>query len=666
MTATLENVRTGSGYAFPLGATRSTVGVNFSLFCRHARKVVLGLFLPEEKAPYLEITLHPQSNRTGDIWHILVTAIPEGALYAYKIDNSDTWVIDPYAQGISTTNEWSPDKDYQPLGWVPVVQKFDWQNARRPNIPLKDLVIYEMHVRGFTQHPSSLVQYPGTFLGVIEKIPYLVELGVNAVELMPVFEFNEAEYSPLHPTREKLPNYWGYSTVNFFSPMQRYATSSSPAQAIQEFKQMVHELHRHGIEVILDVVYNHTSEGNEKGPDYCYKSLDEDIYYLKGDDGKFANYSGCGNTFNGNHPICWELILQSLRYWYSEMQVDGFRFDLASIHTRDIHGIPLANPPLIQAITEDPILSKCKLIAEPWDAVGLYQVGNFTTSKRWSEWNGVYRDSVRQFMRGEGQVGDFATRLAGSNDLYARRGPLASLNFITSHDGFSLRDLVSYDVKHNADNGEENRDGNPRNESWNCGVEGPTEDPQILALRERQMRNFHLALMLSQGVPMLTMGDEYGQTRLGNNNPWCQDNELNWFLWNRFQNDFFRFNAKLIHFRKSYAPLRKGSFLNNEDIIWHSEKAEVQDWSPKCNLLAFTLIDPKGMQDLYAVFNTSNHPKTVQIPSPREGMFWSLLIDTAAASPHDIYDVGQAPLMEKESLELLPYSALVLVSSVSS
>lgn len=665
------------GSPYPLGATLFPNGFNFALATFHATTVSLCLIRQGETVPFAEFPLDPHLNCTGDVWHILVAEIPESTGYAYRIDGNDTLTLDPYAKGVCSTNIWRspplppPDTthvpDYHPIGWIPQTISFDWQGDKHPNIPLDKLVIYEMHVRGFTNHPSSKVEHPGTFLGLIEKIPHLIELGINAVEFLPLFEFNEFEYLKANPlTGVRLHNYWGYSTVNFFSPMLRYSTSPDPGVAIQEFKLMVRELHRHGIEVILDVVYNHTSEGDERGPSYCYKNLDNNSYYMLDSEGNYLNYTGCGNTFNCNHPLVRNLIIKSLRYWLIEMHVDGFRFDLASVLMRGRNGEPLENPPLIESISEDPFLKSCKLIAEPWDATGFYQVGDFYLEcPRWCEWNGQYRDTVRRFIRGDnGMIGTFATRLAGSQDLYSTRTPLNSINFVTSHDGFTLHDLVSYNIKHNIENAENNRDGSDHNDSWNCGVEGQTEDKELLALRQRQMRNLHLALMVSQGIPMISMGDEYAHTKLGNNNTWCQDNDLNWFLWDQLEENryFFRFFSKLIEFRQSHRLLHLGRFLTNQDITWHGLKPESPKWSAGNHFLAFTLIDLENHQDLYIAFNASNQTQRATLPSPPEHKRWTLVVNTANLPPDDFYEAGRAPYIEETELTFIPFSAVMLVA----
>jgi isoamylase/glycogen operon protein len=522
-----------------------------------------------------------------------------------------------------------------------------------------------MHVRGFTQGRQAESPHAGSFLGIIEQIPYLTSLGVNAIELLPIFEFHEQEYTgPEGFEGGPLCNYWGYSPVSFFAPMARYASPASPLNPIEQFKLMVRELHKAEIEVILDVVYNHTAEGHKGLESYCYRAWDADSFYIRDSEGHDLNYTGVGNTFNCNHPVAMELILDSLRYWVSEMHVDGFRFDLASIMMRDLDGTPLDTPPLVQAITKDPILAKCKLIAEPWDAAGLYHVGGFFShSSRWSEWNGKYRDCVRRFLKGNpGMAGEFAKRLCGSEDLYGHnRTPAHSINFITAHDGFSLSDLVRYTHKHNLANGEENRDGSNMNDSWNCGAEGVSSDPKVLELRARQVRNFHLALMLSQGVPMIQMGDEYGHSKRGNNNTWCQDNYLSWFDWDAMdaEHGFQRFFRGLIQFRQRSPILRRREFLGPEDICWHGIETNSPAWDPQARLVAFTLYDHDTGHDLYAAFNA--HPTAINVHLPaRTDRAWHRLVDTSLKSPMDFQAPETAPVYQDESYEIPPFGSVLL------
>jgi isoamylase len=674
------------GFPFPFGISMQDGGFNFALPSKQANAVILCLYNRTTNQLVAEIPLSPNENKTGNVWHILLHHLPDNLSYAYKIQStgerssknkSTNWlnipINDPYAKSMATTTIWGKRNDlpakyktgYLPSANVSIAEAFDWENDVPPCIPLNELIIYEMHVRGFTQDASSGVKQPGTFMGIIEKIPYLLELGVNALELMPLQEFNELEYRYMHPgVKQPLFNYWGYSTVNFFSPMNRYAATDQPGAAINEFKTMVKELHRNKIEVILDVVFNHTAEGGINGTVLSFKSIDNAVFYMVDNHGNYSNYSGCGNTLNANQPFVLEFIIACLRYWVVEMHVDGFRFDLASALTRDTNGLPMRKSPLIAAITADPLLANIKLIAEAWDASGLYQVGAFAPeTKRWSEWNGKYRDCVRNFIKGTaGACGDFAMRISGSEDLYHSRTPSNSINFITAHDGFTLRDLVSYNEKHNLDNGENNHDGLNENISWNCGIEGKTTNQKILALRERQMRNFHLALMVSQGVPMLLMGDEYGHTKNGNNNTWCQDGPINWFLWGKLENEkeFYRFYRALIHFRKNQPLLQRTTFLTNKDVDWHGLVPLKADWSGSSRFVAFSLKDHLYNRDLYIAFNTYDDAVTVHLPSPPSTKQWHLVVNTANISPTDIYENHTGPIFSEGVYKMSSHSAILL------
>jgi isoamylase len=655
-----------TGQPTPLGATRLQNGaVNFAIHSGQASSMSLVLFFPPDiHKPGLEISLDPQKNKTGNIWHCEIEGLPD-FFYMIHVDNNMNFLLDPYARSVVTSNVWGDLQRpiYFPLGGLEPYEAFDWKGDIAPNLPLQDLIIYEMHVRGFTQDPSSSTKYPGTYLGIIEKIPHLLELGVNAVELLPVHEFNEREYKQNNPiTKEHLYNYWGYSTVNFFSPMQRYAFGRLPTSAITEFKTMVKELHRNGIEVILDVVFNHTAEGNEKGPIISFKGLDDEAYYIL-ENGHYTNYSGTGNTFNCNNPTSMALILDALRYWVTEMHVDGFRFDLATILIRDQQGNPMKSPPLIQAMSTDPILAKVKLISEPWDAAGLYQVGSFfPESPRWSEWNGRYRDVVRKFIKGTGHKGQFVSNICGSQDLYFNHSPSRSINFITAHDGFTLADLVSYNRKHNLENGENNRDGNNYNDSWNCGIEGGTDSKAIIDLRLRQMRNLHLALIISRGIPMILMGDEYGHSRRGNNNTWCHDNEFNWFLWNNLSKnaEFYRFYRKLIHFRKKHPFLRQNHFFSNDDVEWHGTELHKPHWDKENQFIAFTLKDKENGNDLYVAFNSGPNPTLVELPGNTDAFNWHWVVNTSSPSPYDFREEGSPTLNAIFHCRMLPYSSIML------
>jgi len=644
------------GQPAPLGFSKQSNLSNFALFSRHADQVILGLFSPGKRTPNQEFPL----TRTGDIWHVALENLPENTLYAFRclgpydeakghLFNTEHWHADPYSKILEVPHEWgSREKSFFSVASTP--PPFDWQGVKPPRIPKEKLILYEMHVRGFTQHPSSNVQHPGTFLGLIEKIPYLKSLGINAVELLPVFEFDEVRCKDIQPqTGEPLPNYWGYNTLFFFAPMRRYAAAQDLFAPINEFKTMVRELHRNGIEVILDVVYNHTGEGKEKDYDVNFRGIDNASYYILSA-GQYADYTGCGNTFNCNHPIVKDLILDSLRYWTEEMRVDGFRFDLASILTRDENGHPLENPPVILAISA---LKGVKLIAEAWDAAGLYQVGTFPKWGPWSDWNGKYRDTLRRFIKGtDDQTGALADALTGSQSLF-KTTPQSSINFITAHDGYSLRDLVTYQMKHNYENGEMNRDGANQNDNWNCGAEGPTQDPQIAERRERQMRNFLLALFLSQGIPMLLMGDEYGHSRKGNNNPYVQDNDINWQLWNVLEKNekLITFVSALIAFRKHSPHFQRTTVTTDQDIEWHGTLPNQPDWSPHSRTLAMTL---KGKPSLYLAFNAHFHHVVFTLPPNKK---WQLLLNTE----HDWSEnflTTSGPILSQQ-IDLAPYTSIL-------
>lgn len=661
-----EIIRTSAGTPYPQGVAYSPDGANFAVFTDSNEEITLCLFISTSSPPD-EI---PIPYKTGKLRHIFIHNLDKKyKAYAFRIKYNEqikiNYLSDPYVAAIDTPKVWHEERNYNPIGLLVPSSTFDWEEDRNPEIPPNELILYEMHVRGFTQHESSGIQKKGTFLGLIEKIPYLLELGINAVELLPICEFNENEYSLLNPeTNQKLCQYWGYSTVNFFAPMNRFAFSDEAGSAIWEFKTMVKEFHKHGLEVILDMVYNHTAEGNQYGPVYNFKGLANDIYYMMVGPGQYRNYSGCGNTVNCNQPVVRHFILQSLRYWVSEMHVDGFRFDLASIFYRDHAGEILAFPPILDAITEDPILANVKLIAEPWDASGLYHVGSFfSESARWSEWNGRYRDCIRKFIKGDkGLKGEFATRISGSQDLYqAKKTPCTSINYITCHDGFTLRDLVSYNEKHNFSNGEDNRDGSHQNDSWNCGIEGETEDEDILFLRAKQMRNFHLALIISQGIPLLNMGDEYGHTKRGNNNTWCQDNELNWFLWDELKKNlnFYRFYKGLIAFRKNEPLLRRKSFLKDNDIVWHGIEPHKPEWDKEDGFVAFSLIDERNGSDLYIAFNVSSHEISLLFPERNDKKSWHWIANTSWMPPSDFQE-GQGTKVQTRQYLMPSYSSLLL------
>lgn len=664
-----------TGTPSPLGTSRKEQGINFALFSEHATSITLCLYQPGAEAALAEIPLDPKRDRTGNIWHILIEGLPQQVEYGYRISgpnnpekghlfNPNHLLLDPHAKSLNTSSTWGDVKNWRsPRGRLHLDSPFDWENIRSPSIPIQDLIIYEMHVRGFTQDLSSGVKSKGTFLGLIEKIPYLKKLGVNAIELLPIHEFNETENVHKNPkTGKKLFNYWGYSTVNYFTPMARYSSESKWGAAINEFKTLVKELHRNQIEIILDVVYNHTAEGKESGPYLSFRGIDNANYYLLKPDGHYLDFTGCGNTIDSNHPCVMQMILDSLRYWVEEMHVDGFRFDLASVFCRDEKGEPLAHPPIIESIMQDPVFKKTKLIAEAWDAAGLYQVGRYPGGERWSEWNGKYRDVVRRFIKGsDGYSGPFATALSGSQDLYGNgRAPFNSINFITAHDGFSLRDLVSYQEKHNLENGEHNRDGCSNNDSWNCGHEGVTTDLKILHLREKQMRNLILALTVSMGVPMILMGDEYGHTRGGNNNPYCQDTEKNWFLWNELtkSQDLFHFFGSMIMLRRKNPLFRRTDFLKKEDVDWHGHLPFKPNWETSNRFVAYTLKDKAHNPLFYIAFNAHFEDAQVTLPPPAPNKQWKRIVDTCKIPPHDFEDLPK-PVAGANYL-LHAYSALLL------
>jgi isoamylase len=693
-THTYEGFRLRPGQLVPFGATVVTGGINFSIFSSHATSCTLVLFRKGEAQPMAEIPFFEEF-RIGNVYAMTVFDLdPETTEYGFRMEgpyapaeghrfDSSKILMDPYAKAIGGRDVWgeSPNwDDIYPHRARPGMNDFDWESDQPLEISIEDLVIYEMHVRSFTRHPSSGVRAPGTFAGIREKIAYLKELGVNCVELMPVYEFDEFENSRRHPeTGELLLNYWGYSTVGFFSPKAGYASTGKYGMQVDEFKNLIKELHANGIEVILDVVFNHTAEGNEQGPTLSFKGIDNKTYYMLTPEGYYFNFSGTGNTLNCNHPVVRNMVLDALRYWAAEYHIDGFRFDLAAILGRDQNGAPLSNPPLLEQLAHDPILAKCKLIAEAWDAGGLYQVGSFPAYGRWAEWNGKYRDGVRRFIKGdEGLVSDLAQRLSGSPDLYATRGPTASINFVTCHDGFTLMDMVSYNGKHNEANGENNNDGANDNNSWNSGWEGVSTDPEVNTLRERQIKNTLAILMVSQGVPMILMGDEVGRTQYGNNNAYCHDNELNWLDWSAMAEraGLLRFFQNCIAFRHAHPALRSRTHMRHQDYMgtgspdlsWHGTEAWQPDWSNGSRALAFMLCGghAKGGSvyddNIYVAMNTYWDALWFHPPQLAPGKKWHLAINTSMASPEDIWAFGSEPVLgDQGSIMLGQRSVVVLV-----
>ncbi len=691
------------GGPIPLGPLLTARGVNFAVFSRNAQEMRLELFHGDDDSAAAVIDLDPKLNRTGEIWHVRIRhedpSVYRSLRYVWKAGgvrdmgkglyfDSNRPLLDPYAKALSGGEKWgTPDLPHEENPNTPKISRrrgriaspvrFDWEGDVPLQTPIENTIIYELHVRGFTVHPSSTVTKPGTFLGLTEKIPYLKELGVTAVELMPVFEFDENENMRRHPTTgEPLLNYWGYSPIGFFCPNASFAANPMDAGAVDEFKEMVKRFHLAGIEVYLDVVFNHTAEGDERGPTISFRGLDNPVYYMIDEHGKYRNFSGCGNTVNCNHPVVRSFILDVLHYWAAFMHIDGFRFDLASILGRDVDGKVLDNPPILEMIAMDPILAKTKLIAEAWDADGLNQVGKFPSYGRWAEWNGYYRDDLRMFWRGDnGMVSRVASRLCGSDDLYEKSGrtPSHSINFVTAHDGFTLNDLVSYNEKHNQDNGENNHDGENHNHSMNFGVEGPTNDNNIMAKRRRQMKNFFASLLLSQGVPMLLAGDEFARTQKGNNNAYCQDNDISWVNWQLVgeNTDLVRFVRMMIKFRQSHPVLKRNRFfIHGGGITWHGERENEPDWSDEAKWLGFLLDggqvrreDGKHDDDLYIILNASENWQHFAVPG--RGRDWIKMIDTSQGSPGDIYEnpdsaprVGQR--IERFAVE--PRSLVVLIN----
>ena len=685
-----------AGRPQPFGATIVPGGVNFAVFSRHGTDCTLVLFQKGEARPFVEIPF-PDAFRIGNVWAMVVFGLDHETIeYGYRMDgphrphaghrfNPRHILLDPYARAIGGRPRWAAppqDGDPMPFRGRVLIDDFDWQNDRQLELPAEDLIIYEMHVRGFTRDQSSGVKFPGTYAAIREKIPYLLHLGVNAVELMPIQEFDEHESDFFNPyTGQKLINYWGYSTIGFFAPKASYAATGHLGMEADELKALVKLLHRNGIEVILDVVFNHTAEGNERGPTISYRGLDNKTYYMLRPDGSYQNFSGTGNTLNCNNPVVRNLVLDALRYWVSEYHIDGFRFDLASILGRDAEGHPLANPPLLESLAHDPVLGRTKLIAEAWDAGGLYQVGSFPAYGRWAEWNGRYRDALRRFLKGDAQqVPEMAQMIKGSPHMYLERGPTASVNFVTCHDGFTLNDLVSYAEKHNEANGEDNRDGANDNNSWNWGHEGPTDDVGINVLRERLMRNAIAILMVCQGVPMILMGDEMAHTKYGNNNTYAQDNELNWLDWRRLEAHagLFEFVRRCIAFRKAHPALRRRYHLHERDMIdsgyrditWHGIKEGKPDWSPHSRTLAFMLcglhavLMPGRTADdhIYVAMNMHWEPHTFELPRLRDGRRWYVFADTYRPAPADSCEPGgERALRTQRNLAVGPRSVVILV-----
>ena len=658
------------GRSSPLGASVVDSGVNFSLFSRTATGVELLFFDREDDAaPSRSVRLDPAANRTYHYWHVFVPAIAPGQIYGYRVDGPSDFsrglrfdpakvLLDPYGRGVVVPKGYSRDAARREGDNAATAMKsvivdpgtYDWEGDAPLRRPAARTIIYEMHVRGFTRHPSSGVgeKTRGSYAGLIEKIPYLQQLGVTAVELLPVFQFDAQDCPP-----GKI-NYWGYAPVSFFAPHQAYSSRQDPLSPVDEFRDMVKALHRAGVEVILDVVFNHTAEGDRTGPTLSFRGIDNPTYYILEDGGaRYANYTGCGNTLNTNHPAVRRMIVDSLRYWVQEMHVDGFRFDLASILTRDASGHPQPNPPVLWDIESDPALSGTKLLAEAWDAAGLYQVGSFV-GDAWREWNGRFRDDIRDFFLGEpGAVRRVADRIVGSPEVYGHKGREAeqSVNFVTCHDGFTLNDLVSYNRKHNDANGEDNRDGGDDNRSWNCGIEGPTDDPAVERLRNRQVKNYLTVTLMSLGVPMILMGDEVRRSQGGNNNAYGQDNEVSWFDWSLVEkhSDLHRFvrllaDRRLLrtveheHRRTSLAEI-----IRQANKAWHGVKLNQPDWGDGSHSLVLGAeLRQEGLR-FHLILNAYWEPLTFELPTLEDGAPWRRWIDTALDSPQDIVPWQEAP-----------------------
>jgi glycogen operon protein len=680
-----------ASHTYPLGPTLTPDGVNFSIFSAHATNIEIVLFDHADAQQQARvIKLDPTINRTSHYWHIFVPGISAGQLYGYRVDGPaeassgnrfdfDKVLIDPYGKSVSVGHNYSREAASRPgdnaatsmKSVVADMSAYDWEGDRPLKHSFRATVIYEMHVAGFTRHPNSGVTETkkGTYLGLVEKIPYLKYLGITAVELLPVFQFDIQDAAP------GLENYWGYGPVSFFAPHIGYSTCNDPLVCLDEFRTMVKELHRAGIEVILDVVYNHTGEGDENGPTLCFRGLENSFYYiLKKDKAKYANYAGAGNTLKANHSIVKRLILDSLRYWVSEMHVDGFRFDLASIFSRDESGKPMLNPPIIWEIDSDPVLAGTKLIAEAWDSGGLYQVGSFGQDK-WKEWNGKFRDDIRSFVKGDQDTAaKLRQRIAGSPDLYQEydRPAGQSINFVTCHDGFTLNDLVSYNAKHNEANRESNNDGTNANLSWNCGVEGPTANDGIEHLRMQQIRNLLALTLLSVGTPMLLMGDELCRTQLGNNNAYCQNNEISWFDWSLCQTnaDVLRFVRQMIHLRLHFDEKEKSGqttlddYLSKSRIEWHGIEIGKPDWGGSSHSLALSLHNLAGTQVRYIAINAYWEPLQFALPHVADDANggWLRFIDTSLPTPNDIAEGTKGSRLGGPSYRVNPRSIIMLHS----
>ncbi len=683
----IDGFKVRPGFYNRNGAAAAPNGVSFTIHSSGATSCTLLLFRPREKEPYARLKF-PEAYHIGNTYSMLVFDLKiEEFEYAFQLDgpydkekgllfNKNTVLLDPYARAVTGQKEWGdrPESDEGFVYHARVVENnFDWGNVRQLELPMEDLVIYELHVRGYTKDVSSGVSARGTYEGLRQKIPYLKDLGINAVELMPIFEFDEMESARV-VDGEQLYNYWGYNTVCFFAPNTSYSSVVEHNHEGEELKRLIYELKENGIEVILDVVFNHTAEGNEDGPSFSFKGIDNNIYYILTPGGGYYNFSGCGNVLNCNHPTTRRFIIDCLRFWVTEYRVDGFRFDLASILSRDWNGAPMAEPPILHEIACDAILGKVKLIAEAWDASGLYQVGNFPAFSRWSEWNGRYRDDMRRFLKGDaGLAGTAITRITGSGDMYDRatRGEDASVNFLTCHDGFTLYDLYSYNTKHNEKNGWNNTDGDNNGNSWNCGVEGETDNPEIEGLRRRMVKNAFATLMCSRGPAMFYAGDEFCNTQFGNNNAYCQDNLVSWLDWNRLEeyqeiHDFFRY---MIAFRKEHAVLRKSTgpaSCGLPEISIHNGYPfnNRTDYNSRLIGVMFAGRDEADTRDdvIFYGMNAYWEPINMQLPELPCGKKWKVCVNTAVP-----YADGQSPEQfmnntQNTNLRIEPRTVVILTA----
>lgn len=707
----MDCVQTLPGKPLPLGAEVTKEGVNFSVFSRNATKVIINLYhTSDDNEPYRVIELQPHIHKTGDIWHVFVPGLKAGTLYVYQVDGPfepeaghrfdvNQLLFDPYAKAITpvsvfhnlpptyrtpidkTDIELSESRHFYHFPKCVVVDdsSFDWEGDKPINLPLSKSIIYETHVKGFTAGKNANVRNPGTYDGFIEKIPHLKRLGITAVEFMPLFEFDEFENTNVNPrTGERMKNYWGYSTMCFFAPKASFAADKSPGGCVNEFKRLVREMHKAGIEVILDVVFNHTAEGNEHGIALTFRGFENSVYYTLVPQHKqyYMNYSGCGNTVNCNHPVVRSFIIDCLRYWVINYHIDGFRFDLASILNRGSDGYVYKISALVDAIAQDSILHSTKMIAEPWDAGGAYQLGEFPGT-RWAEWNDRFRDDIRKFWRGDEHLSTAAaTRISGSSDVFGLRKPWVGINYVTCHDGFTMNDLVSYNGKHNEENGEGNRDGTDSNWSYNHGYEGPTRNPSIERMRNKQMRNYILTLMISQGTPMLLGGDEFRRGQQGNNNAYCQDNDISWFDWSiaALNDRLITFTQRAIALRKAHAVFRRENFFLgtkhavSPDIQWYNADGSNPDWNDISRFLAFTLsgqdcINENGESDddFYVAANSDRHDTMVTLPTLKNGKNWYRVADTSIDADDAIMPEGRFEQLRAQGRYVVPASSLIIL-----